>query len=77
MCTIGYAWQLGQLLRHLSFFAGPIYRGEQIVRGSQKYWKVKLFLPFPREEEKEMIMISFQTRHPRIILDAAILRCVP
>lgn len=63
----GYAEQLGHLLRQLDFFEEPVYCGEQIVQGSQKSWKVKVFLHFQGDE-----VVAFQTRHPRITSEAAI-----
>lgn len=64
-----YAKQLECILRQLGGFTEPIYHSEQIVRGSRKYWKVKIFLSF--QGEGEGTAISFQTRHPRITPEAA------
>nr|BAX25046.1 hypothetical protein [Oryza alta] len=63
-----FAQQLGHLLQQLGFFEEPVYRGEQIVQGSQKSWKVKVFLHFQGDED----VIAFETRHPRSTPEAAI-----
>lgn len=65
----GYAQQLNHLLQQLGFFKEPVYRGEQVVQGFQKSWKVIIFFHFQGDGEE---VIAFQTRHPHTTLESAI-----
>lgn len=65
----GYAQQLKYLLQQVGYFQEPVYCCERITQGSLEIWKVKIFLRYQGDGEE---VLTFQIRHPRITLAAAI-----
>uniref|UniRef100_A0A0D9WYN6 DRBM domain-containing protein n=1 Tax=Leersia perrieri TaxID=77586 RepID=A0A0D9WYN6_9ORYZ len=58
----GYTQQLELLLKQLGFHKKPVHHGEQVIRGFQKNWRMKIYIQGQEEEHQGHVFKSVHLR---------------